>query len=298
MDLRWQSCRMRMSEQITRPQIEVGARVGKLTVTGSTAMRKNGYIVWRCACDCGGEILLDTRALQRGAIRDCGCGWSPKVRRDLSGQRFGKLICLEPTQVRGGNGAVIWRCLCDCGNECLAVSTQLTKGYRRSCGCLGKPPLKDFVGRRFGSLTVTGYAGKRDGKQMWRCRCDCGGEVEVSQGNLQNGRTKSCGCLRRGILKQNLKIVDGTSVTMIENRMKKPIRSNKSGCSGVYYSEKQKLWRAQITFKGKTYYLGTYTTLADAVKARKRGEEMYENFLEWYHREYLSDRQVSQDANV
>lgn len=255
-------------------------------------MRKNGYVIWHCACDCGGEILLDTRTLQRGAIKDCGCGGAEGARRNLRGQRFGKLICLEPTQERGRNGSVIWRCRCDCGNECLAVSTQLTQGYRKSCGCLGKPPLKDFEGKRFGSLTVTGYAGKRDGKQMWRCRCDCGGEVEVSQGNLQNGRTKSCGCLQRKISKQNLKIVDGTSVTMIENRMKKPIKTNKSGCSGVYYNERRKQWHAQITFKGKTYYLGTFMTLEDAIKARKRGEEMYEDFLEWYAKTYLPGEQM------
>ena len=56
-----------------RPQIQIGFRVGKLEVAAPTEERKNGYTVWRRRCDCGNEILLDTRALQRGAIRDCGC---------------------------------------------------------------------------------------------------------------------------------------------------------------------------------------------------------------------------------
>lgn len=277
-------------------QIGEGFRVGKLVVRERTQARKNGYIVWRCACDCGGEILLDTRALQRGAIRDCGCGGMQGVRRDLTGQRFGKLVCVEPVRTKL-DGRTIWRCYCDCGNECLAVGTQLTAGYKKSCGCLAKPPLKDYVGKRFGALVVEEYAGKEKGVHLWRCRCDCGRETVVQQSNLQSGHVKSCGCLQRDIPKQNLKIVDGTSVTMIRNRMKKPIKTNKSGCSGVYYNEKRKMWNAQITFKGKTYYLGSFTTLADAIKARKRGEEMYEDFLNWYAKEYLTGRQTTQPTD-
>ena len=54
------------------PSIGIGFRVGKLTVQAPTEQRKNGYTVWECRCDCGGSIRLDTRALRRGAIRECG----------------------------------------------------------------------------------------------------------------------------------------------------------------------------------------------------------------------------------
>ena len=137
------------------PKIEVGYRVGKLTVTEKTPMRKRGHVIWRCRCDCGNEILLDTRCVQRGAVRDCGCSTKVKPgQKDLTGRRFGKLVCLEPTEERGPSGGVVWRCHCDCGNDCLAVSTQLTSGYKKSCGCLGQPPLKDWIGKRFGTLEV------------------------------------------------------------------------------------------------------------------------------------------------
>lgn len=46
---------------------------------------------------------------------------------------------------------------------------------------------------------------------------------------------------------------------------------------------------AQITFKGKTYYLGSHTKIEDAVQVRQRGEEMYDEFLEWYHWKFLDD---------
>ncbi|MFD4442539.1 hypothetical protein ACFWPK_22490 [Nocardia sp. NPDC058519] len=34
-------------------------------------------------------------------------------------------------------------------------------------------------------------------QRYWRCRCDCGVELEATTGNLRYGNTKSCGCLRR-----------------------------------------------------------------------------------------------------
>ncbi len=88
-----------------KPVIAVGCRVGKLTVAAPTDRRKNGYTVWRCRCDCGGEVLLDTRCLQRGTVRDCGCETAVKPgQKDLTGQRFGKLVCLRPTGQRGPGG--------------------------------------------------------------------------------------------------------------------------------------------------------------------------------------------------
>lgn len=328
-------------------KIEVGYRIGKLAVTERTPLRRHGCVVWKCRCDCGNEILLDTRCLQRGTIRDCGCSTKVKPgQKDLTGRRFGRLVCVEPTEERGPSGGVVWRCHCDCGNDCLAVSTQLTSGYKKSCGCLGCPPLKDwvgkrfgtlevvsytgkwsgshywhcrclcgcgreldvaqsalknghtkscssldrnvvgdYIGKRFGALVVTGYAGKRNGLHYWRCRCDCGNETEVGQTNLRSGHTKSCGCLQREIHRDNLKLVDGTSVTMIERRREKLIKSNTSGYNGVYQNRKNGRWVAQITFKGKTYFLGSYLTIEEAVQARKRGEEMYDDFLDWYYTE-------------
>ena len=263
--------------------IGVGFRVGKLTVESPTQERKNGYIVWLCRCDCGGSILLDTRALQRGAIRDCGCGKIKPGMKDLTGRRFGRLVCLEPTEQRAKSGGTIWRCQCDCGSICLAVSTQLTHGYKKSCGCWGHPPLKDLVGKRFGRLTVLAYAGKRAGMHRWKCRCDCGEETIVGQTLLQSGKTKSCGCLQAASIVENLKLCEGTSVTVLEASKHRVLSTNTSGYTGVYRAAKTGKWQAQITFKRKTYYLGSYDRLEDAVAARKRGEEMHDDFIQWYY---------------
>lgn len=267
-----------------KTKIGVGFQIGHLTVESPSSARKNGYTVWNCRCDCGGSIQLDTRCLQRGTVRNCGCRTHVKPgMKDLTGQRFGDLVCVRPTSSRNSRGSVMWECRCDCGNTCLAASTQLTQGYKKSCGCLGHPPLKALVGKRFGQLTVLEYAGKRAGMHRWRCLCDCGKETIVGQTLLQNGKTKSCGCLRDGIILKNQKLYDGTSVTRLEASKCHLFASNTSGYTGVYWSVKNQKWLAQITFKGKTYYLGSYETIEEAAAARKQGEKMHDQFLEWYY---------------
>ena len=55
---------------------------------------------------------------------------------------------------------------------------------------------KDLTGNRFGRLTVLSVH-HRLHPQTWRCRCDCGVATTVLRRDLQQGRTRSCGCLRR-----------------------------------------------------------------------------------------------------
>lgn len=285
-----------------KEKISIGYRVGMLTVISETSQRKNGYMIWTCRCDCGGEIQLDTRCLQRGTVTSCGCSSVVKPGMlDLTGVRFGKLVCVRPSEEKDSRGGTQWICQCDCGNTCVAALHQLRAGYKRSCGCLSHPPLKDFVGKRFSKLTVLEYAGKRDGMHRWKCQCDCGRETIVGQSLLQSGKTKSCGCLNKIKPKDTIDkaykgFIDGTNVSVIEARMNKPpIASNTSGFNGVYQNENGK-WTAQITFKNKTYYLGSFSEIEDAVFARKQGEEMFENFLEWYYSVYHPAKKEVQQA--
>ena len=273
-----------MTAQTTRAKIAIGYRIGHLRVEEATSQHKNGYTIWRCRCDCGGEILLDTRTLQRGTITDCGCNTNVKpVQRDITGQRFGRLTAQYPLPARDASGSTVWHCVCDCGGEIDAPLHQLTAGYRKSCGCLSHPPLKDYLGKRFSMLTVTGYAGKEDGQHLWRCKCDCGKETVVRQTNLQSGKTKSCGCLQEKQLLENLKLCEGTSVTILEAGRRRLRPTNTSGVTGVYRNRRTGRWCAQITFKRKTYYLGAYEKKDDAIRARKRGEGLHENFIAWYY---------------
>lgn len=51
-----------------------------------------------------------------------------------------------------------------------------------------------LIGQRFGHLTIIEDTGKRLHRSVvWKCRCDCGNEHEVTSNNLNGGQVNSCG---------------------------------------------------------------------------------------------------------
>jgi hypothetical protein len=59
--------------------------------------------------------------------------------RDLTGQRFGRLVALCYEIKPCGNVKQLkahWKCICDCGNFITILSRNLISGNTRSCGCL------------------------------------------------------------------------------------------------------------------------------------------------------------------
>ena len=167
-----------------------GQRFGKLTVLRPTDERKNGSVVWECQCDCGNTTFVKSRNLVLGYTQSCGC----LHMKDLTGQRFGRLTVLRPTEQRKYR-QVVWECRCDCGNTVFVRGSSLSNGLTQSCGCL---QMKDLTGQRFGKLTVLRPTEQRKYRQVvWECRCDCGNTVFIRGDSLSNGLTQSCGCLKR-----------------------------------------------------------------------------------------------------
>lgn len=56
--------------------------------------------------------------------------------RNLSGQKFGRYTVIKLHDKRANRGQTLWVCRCDCGNERLVMSQNLTRGNSKSCGCL------------------------------------------------------------------------------------------------------------------------------------------------------------------
>jgi len=59
----------------------------------------------------------------------------------------------------------------------------------------------EMTGRRFGRLVVLELMPERSNKgaRLWRCRCDCGKEKTSTTSALNNGLTRSCGCMKSDI---------------------------------------------------------------------------------------------------
>ena len=58
--------------------------------------------------------------------------------------------------------------------------------------------LKNEIDNRYGYLTVIERApNNKEGRAMWKCKCDCGNEVIVLGKHLRSGNTKSCGCYQK-----------------------------------------------------------------------------------------------------
>ena len=61
---------------------------------------------------------------------------------DLTGQPFGRLLVLYECG-RSKDGHVLWKCRCECGNECVVSSDALRKQLTQSCGCLNRDRVRE-----------------------------------------------------------------------------------------------------------------------------------------------------------
>ena len=58
--------------------------------------------------------------------------------KDLKNKRFGKLIILRKSRIRGTKNQLKWICKCDCGKKVTILGQSLKRKLSRSCGCLYK----------------------------------------------------------------------------------------------------------------------------------------------------------------
>lgn len=173
----------------------------------------------------------------------------------------------------------------------------MLSGNTKSCGHVGDENLikpVDFSGKTNKNGVKALYkTGKKGEYYVWRCLCPCGKEFDVSTELFK--RIKSCGCAQDRARKRQRDTIlkdfrenamqDGTFIYAIKD--KKMLKNNTSGICGVSWDKSRQKWLAQITFKGKNYYLGRYDNIEDAAKMRKIAEKrMFGDFLKWFSEEF------------
>ena len=141
-----------------------GQRFGRLTAISPINKRaSNGNVRWKCKCDCGNIIYPTMSNLKRGHTTSCGCAkddFIESCKIDLVGQRFGKLIVIEEYNDNKKDRR-LWKCLCDCGNEHICSTTDLTSGHTMSCGCLNKSKGEMYIENILNTLNIDYIKQKR-----------------------------------------------------------------------------------------------------------------------------------------
>ena len=225
-----------------------------------------------------------------------------KISKDLTGQRFGRLVVIgkaPPCIRKNGRKVIMWHCKCDCGIEKDIMGYSLMTGHTRSCGCLSyerihnkrKNNIYDLSGKYGIGYTTKGekfYFDLEDYEKLSKIYW-----YVSSQGYLigQNLKTKKTVLMHRYIMNaSNDMIIDhiGGSETIHDNRksnLRIATRSensrnhklyghNKSGVTGVYWDSQIQRWVAVVTSHGVQIRLGSYKNKEDAIEARRKGEEL------------------------
>lgn len=145
------------------------------------------------------------------------------------------------------------------------------------------PRRLNLINQVFGLFKVIEDTGESDknNSAIWKGECKCGEITYKTTANLTHDNCKSCGCLRKSIMKEKgperaRKYIKETMVNGVHvpslNR-DKANKNSKSGVKGVSWSKSRNKWIAQIYHQGKPFYLGRYTDIDDAIAARKEAEE-------------------------
>lgn len=196
-------------------------------------------------------------------------------RKIKDGDVFGEWVVLKAYSSSGKS-----LCRCSCGVEKEVYNSNLMSGFSSSCGHAMVDNLKKLayersdeklLGKTFGELKVLKRA-NLTGESRYLCRCSCGKEVEVRGVELLAGKTVSCGHKRMEQKEIKDKLVDGTSLYRMTEKISK---NNSTGYKGVIYDKKLKKYRAHLTINYKKIHLGLYDTAEEAYQARLKGEEKY-----------------------
>lgn len=219
---------------------------------------------------CGNEFTTKS-----GSAKFCSekCRNAKITVNEHIGEVYGEL---EVKSVYRQNSFLYANCKCSCGKECTVKYCNLLAGHTRTCGHINRTKYDVGKTNDYGIMVLK--AEKKGNKNMLHCICTCGNEFDMPADTFKI--RKSCGCIH------NFRYQEQTDIyNIMDNR--KIQKNNKSGVRGVCWNKSTKKWNAQIVFQKQFYYLGRYSKIEDAEKARRQAEEnLYENFLEWYAGKY------------
>lgn len=156
----------------------------------------------RCIGIDGNEYIVRQDALISGATHTIHGACSGGKEKDITGNKYGRLLVIEKINIRASNGGIRWKCLCECGNIIYPTMNNLERGHTKSCGCLKDDFIEscklDIIGKKYGYLTVIEeLKEKNQNRRTLKCLCDCGNIHICTVSDLTSGHTLSCGCFNK-----------------------------------------------------------------------------------------------------
>ena len=100
-----------------------GQKYGRLTPIEVVGKNKHGQMVWKCKCDCGNVVVVDSNSLGRGNTKSCGC-LNDDVRKSGNNRRK-----------HGGCGTRLYRIWQGMHRRCYNPNTADYKNYRNISVC-------------------------------------------------------------------------------------------------------------------------------------------------------------------
>lgn len=118
-----------------------------------------------------------------------------KVSEIEIGKIYNNLLVIRRDKNR--NRSAYFTCQCTkCGKTFSIRADHI--GKAKSCRqCFRESRIIDLAGMKFGRLIPIEFVGRKNGRTLWRCKCDCGNYTIAGYSNLVNGITRSCGCYDR-----------------------------------------------------------------------------------------------------
>jgi len=217
---------------------------------------------------------------------------------NLTGKTFNRLVVLKENG-RAKSGDVLWECQCQCENKTIinVTGSNLRSGHTQSCGCYMKERIIESH-KKYNTYDLSGEFGigyTSKGEKFYFDLEDYDKIKNYCWYIDANGYI-CCHLLNKQYLYMHryiLNVIDDVvdhkdghtfnnrkynlrDCTYSNNQMnRKKQNNNTSGTTGVSYSDKQNSWRAYITINGNQINLGYFSTINQAIEARKEAENKY-----------------------